>query len=178
MFLVGLFTSFLSFSVPRSLPSWLCFCLSASTPSPGSHSSAFLQINPFYIRSVARRDFSGGHLSIGSPGTPSRATLHFITQTQEEIPCLPFLSVGFWGLSLSSFPYFPPSPLPSSLSFLGVGSLSFGNSGCPGTHYVYQTDLQLITEIRQPLPPKCWNQRQVTPPLASYLLQHSCDKTP
>lgn len=59
------------------LPSWLCSCLSASTPS-----LPFLLPSLPYIRFVACCDFSGGHLGMGPPGVspPPQSYISNITQ--------------------------------------------------------------------------------------------------
>lgn len=54
--------SFPSFSVPTSLPAWLC-SLCASAPSPGLHSPPFPQINLVYTRSAAWSGFSENTLA-------------------------------------------------------------------------------------------------------------------
>lgn len=42
------------------------------------------------------------------------------------------------------------------------------NSGCLGTCYVDQKADLRLTEIQQPLPPQCWNQRCTSPRLVKY----------
>jgi hypothetical protein len=58
-------------------PSLSPLSLSASTPSPGTHSLPF-------PRSVAWCDFSGGHLVMGVPGIHSRTYIH--TCNERSVP--------------------------------------------------------------------------------------------